>query len=171
MPQIADVAILIKAALESTIYLAPDELGLSYDEIVEVTTRLGFRLGEINDAMKLLNSPRGTSVDRWGPTYDTVSKWPHFFVEEDPPLINFKALDFFVQQLQESARDLGARQARIDTDVTIQRGARSGFGEHELRVARRILILSERVAEKDSVLTFPNGSLPHTLPSQQAKMF
>jgi hypothetical protein len=43
----------LKSALECSIFVAPEDAGLTYEELTEVGKRAGYLQGEIGDALRL----------------------------------------------------------------------------------------------------------------------
>ena len=66
----------VKTALECSIYVTPLDHGLTYDELLEAGTRLGFEKGEIGDAIQRVDKGR-------------VYGDPRFRLEEEPFEYNF----------------------------------------------------------------------------------
>src|ERR1019366_7159870 len=114
---------LISAALECSIYLAPDAPGLTHQELIEIGSRLGHQEGEIGDA---LASPLGHIEIRSGryvPSDAMMVIYYNFHQPEEPDYRPIKALNFLHAQMAELAKAVGARNARIERSVLVERAA------------------------------------------------
>jgi hypothetical protein len=90
----------LQAALECSIYIAPKDPGLTYDEIIEVGKRVGFQPGEIGDALQQIATQQVTVLqgqNRFYPDRSTVMTMGIFALREEPDYRNFAALILFVQ--------------------------------------------------------------------------
>lgn len=47
-----EIVSFLSAAIECSIYLAPNEPGLAYDELIEVASRVGYQRGQVEDALR-----------------------------------------------------------------------------------------------------------------------
>jgi hypothetical protein len=153
MPTPFDIAQAIQLAVECSVYLAPTEPGLSWDELVEACGRLGFRPGEISDQLQFSGVQSFIGHQRMLPSQQTRTSWSMFAIHTDPDYRNVQAFDFIGGTLNELARDVGTGRAQIDRKVLIERGRAQGLPELDLQAAVTILTLSEQLAETDGVLS------------------
>jgi len=73
----------IRAALECSIFLAPREPGLTYDEILEIGKRAGFQEGEIGDAIGHATTAY-IGVPKLLPDDDTIMNLVFFLFSRSP---------------------------------------------------------------------------------------
>jgi hypothetical protein len=102
---------LITAATECSIYAAPDAPGLTYNELIEIGSRLGHEEGEMGDAIA---SPLGhleVQRGRYLPSSGIMGIYYTFHHTEEPDYRPVNALNFIHTQLQELARTMGAKKA------------------------------------------------------------
>src|SRR5580698_6816880 len=94
-----EVTEFLHAALESSVYLAPREPGLTFIELVEVGTRAKFEEGEINDALRTIApQPFGGTRRTLLPNPHTTIQWGIFGIAKNPDYRNFTAFDFVCSQ-------------------------------------------------------------------------
>lgn len=154
------------AALECSVYVAPRDYGLAHTEILEVGRRLGFKDGEIGDAIPGAAAQAYFGDSRLKP--QETHLWADFTFLEDPDYRDVAAFDFVCRELKELVRSAGARAARIERDVLVERAAAGRISRHNTEVAITILVLTARLVEKDGVLRFAQGKETYPLASQQA---
>jgi hypothetical protein len=139
--QLQGVVRTLQTAIEASIMLAPNEFGLTRDELVEVGGRIDLGRGEIDDA---LGWPRAFGHAAGGRFSLPPHLWQHramLLNLEDPELRNVAAFDFVVAQLNVLAKMMGASQAVISRDVLIER-ARS-LSIPTVDVEATILLMSQ----------------------------
>jgi hypothetical protein len=155
----------IAEAIECSVFVNPREPGLTYDEILEVGARAGFKEGEIGDAfvtMGLHSLVRGSKL--LGPEHSTLVTWK-FFMRETPEYRDLDAFDFVYTEFGELARNVGHAGARIDRGTLVARAVSRGIAEIGIDASITILIFAEYLEEKDGTLRFKapvygNGPLP-----------
>jgi hypothetical protein len=155
---------LLKAAVECSVFLSPTDPGLDYDEILEVGKRAGFQAGEVGDAA-LHVAAREPGYRRFIPDRTTRTSWQFFFSEE-PEYRNFDAFDFVISELNDRVRADGARNARIERTVVIERGLTKGLALNDIQSAITYLILADQITEQDGVLRFSHNGGVRGLPSE-----
>ena len=159
----------VQAALECSIYIAPKDPGLTYDEIIEVGKRVGFQPGEIGDALQQIATQQVTVLrgrNRFCPDRSTVTMMGIFALREEPDYRNFAALDFVCSELNARIRADGARNARLERNVVVERAVAQGIPRNDIEAAITIFVMCQQLIEKDGVLR-RNGGQYQPLPSEQ----
>jgi len=148
----------LKAALECSVYLAPTEPGLTYNELLEVGSRAGLQPGEISDALYHIATQHiGRPNARLLPNANAMVLWIHFMRPEEPEYRNPQAFDFVFEQLGASARAYGARSARLEHSVIVERAVANRIPRLDIEAAIRIMILTETLQENEGILAFRPG--------------
>ena len=167
----ADIVKRLHAAFECSIYLAPTDPGLTYEEIHEVAKRANLLLGETDDALKHLHvlsaGPGSLKIlpDAQGFHLDI------FQLPKNPDYRNFAALDFICQELNQVIRSEGGQSAQLSHEVLVQRAIAKNIPELDIEAAIVCFTLtSSFVFEKDGYLRSRSGSVFTQLPSQQRPM-
>lgn len=113
----------LKACLECSVYIAPTEPGLTYDELLEAGKRAGYQPGQISDAMQDVTTIYfGRQNRRLQPERNDTALWLHFGIaQEDPDFRNPDAFDFVFDQLRTSVNANGARNAKLERSVIVER--------------------------------------------------
>lgn len=159
----------IREALECSVFISPQQPGLTFEEIREVGARLGYQPGEIGDAMtreSLRSFGRGSQLI--SPSQHTAINWK-FFIPEEPEYRNFEAFDFVVSEFIALAKSLGAARAHIDRTTLVERACTNGLDRNDIEVAITIQLLSQYLSEKDGTLRVTHGVVGHPLPSEQVR--
>ena len=159
----------VQAALECSIYIAPKDFGLTYDEIMEVGKRIGFQAGEIGDALQQIGAQQVTVRqvrNRFYPDHSTVTMMGVFALREEPDYRNFAALDFICSELNARIRAEGARNARLERSVVVERAVAQGIPRNDIEAAITIFVLCQQLIEEHGLLR-RNGGLYQPLPSEQ----
>lgn len=164
-----EIADLIAAALECSIFLSPTDPGLDFEEMMEVGRRSGFQDGEIRDAA-MQASAGYYGVKRFMPGPGTYTSWVFYFPEE-PELRNFEAFDFVVSALNDRVRADGVANAQLERGVLVERALAKGIPRNAVEAAITYQLLAETLKEKDGVIRFPNASGVRPLPGDQLKNF
>lgn len=82
-------------ALLCSVFVAPREPGLTYDEVLEVAGRVGLQAGDPGDAIAKINVQYvGRSPSRLLPQANTMGLWGLFGIPQDPDYRNLAAFDF-----------------------------------------------------------------------------
>lgn len=154
----AKVASFLKAALECSIYLAPTDPGLTYNELVEVGKRADLQMGEIADAIdQVADIYIGRPDDRLKLRSQDAVMLMLFTGEEEPEYRNSQAFDFVFNQMNAIIRSEGAQNAKIERRVIVERAAIIGLPRHDVEAAITIMLLQEILREKDNVIGFAPG--------------
>jgi hypothetical protein len=131
-----EVVQLLQAAIEASVYVAPTEPGLTASELSEVGKRLGFKEGEISDAL-----PR-IATKYFGKGHQRLLLADHFWhmpgyliFAEEPDLRNPAAFDFVVTQLNELVREVGGANARLDRRVILDRAQAQSIDPNDCEYA------------------------------------
>jgi hypothetical protein len=155
----------LKAALECSVFVAPLEPGLTYDELIEVGKRAGYQQGEIGDALRFVTT-QYFGAKRLLPDPGTTASWV-FLSREEPDYRDFDAFDFVVGELNTLARAEGAAKALLQRSVMVERAVAKGISRHAVEVAITYQVMANMLTEKDGVLRFPNNQGVRDLPSKQ----
>jgi hypothetical protein len=143
-----DIAEFFLAALEHTYYLAPTDLGLTTDELIEAGKRHGFREGEMTDVLRVLSYRAPFSDGRFHPKADIGSPVGTFFFPMNPDYRPFPALDFVCAEFSELAREVGQAKARWGRGVLVERGVTKGLERQTLETAVSILLGSGYIGQE-----------------------
>ena len=162
------VVAFIQAALECSIFVAPLEPGLSYDEIVEVSKRAGFQEGEVNDALPHVVHQTFGGDGRLEPNLQ-ASHFDIFNWTLEPELRNLQAFDFVFSEFNQLIKLVGGKAARIERSVIVERACSQGLSRNDVEVTITILLLTKQLAEKDNLLMRPHGGIYEPLPSEQRR--
>jgi len=157
----------LKAALECSVFVAPLESGLTYEELIEVGKRAGYQQGEIDDALRFMTT-QDFSQNRLLPDESVTGSWM-FLHREDPDYRNFDAFDFVVAELNALARSEGAANTLLQRSVIVERAVAKGIPRHDIEVAITYQVMADMLTEKDGVLRFPHNSGARALPSNQLR--
>jgi hypothetical protein len=159
----------IREALECSVFILPREPGLTYDEIREICARMKFQPGEVGDALAQMSMQSlGNGSKRIAPENHTTINWK-FYLLENPEYRNLEAFDFIVMEFRSLARSLGAARALIERRTLVERAVAQNIPENDIEVAVTILILAERLVEKDGALRFDSTLQNSPRPSDQAR--
>jgi hypothetical protein len=142
-----EIAELIEAAVECSVYIAPTDPGLTIEEIYEVCVQAGYQEGEIGDAL-----PRAQILHFYGnrrsmPGENTKRAWQWFVHREDPEYRSFAAMDFVILELNALAKSVGAGRAKLDRQVLVSRGTQAGIPQRDLEAAIVVLVTGGRLVE------------------------
>jgi hypothetical protein len=159
-------------ALECSVYLAPKEPGLTYDELSEVGKREGFQGGEINDALHQFTIGHSAwQSNRILPNQYVTADWKFFVPSVQPDYRNLKAFDFLFSQLNERIRSEGGHNAQLDRSVMVERALAAQIPHRDIEAAITISILAELITEKDNTLRPAFAVVYEPLPTQQRQQF
>jgi hypothetical protein len=118
----SQVADFVETALECSIYIAPDDPGLTYAEIEEAGRRPEFAGGEIRDALK--NIVAVAARNKRLLCNKSAFTWGMFsFLKSDPDYRNYDAFDFLHKEFAEIARSRGSTNANIERSVLVEQAA------------------------------------------------
>jgi hypothetical protein len=158
-----EIASLLKAAIDCSVFISPTDPGLTYQELLEVGKRSGFLDGEVADAARHVGE-HVIGSKRLMPD-QTARHMFAFLSHEEPEYRNFEAFDFVVSQLNERVRADGMASARLERQLVVERAAAKNISRHDVEVAITYQILAETLVEKQGVLRFAHNSGVHELPS------
>jgi hypothetical protein len=91
----------------------------------------------------------------------------NFHTPQEPDYRNPQAFDFIFAQLRASARAYGARNARLERSVIVERAKADHLPGLDTEAAIAIMILAGVLQEQDSVLSFVHGRENYAAPSTQ----
>ena len=166
-----EVTRFLKTALECSIYVEPIEPGLTYAELVEVATRAGFLSGEIHDAIPYAATAYLVrSDDKLLPGKGELIQLSVFMGKEEPDYRNPLAFHFVFQQLRAAARSQGARHAKVERRVLVERGIGERLSRLDVQIAVAILVLNDVLSEKDGIISFAYGKENYGSPGDQSSV-
>lgn len=154
-PTKQQVKALLLAALECSFYVAPEEPGLTNDELTEVGRRLNLQPGEMSDALlevadvymgmhdaeRLLPSKTGSLIH-----------WQYFIQKEEPEYRDIAAFDYVYLALRDSARASGIGNVRLERKMLVERAIRDGISKNSILAAIAILIFTEVLQDTNGIL-------------------
>lgn len=146
-----------KACIECSIYIAPTDPGLTYQELLEAGSRAGYQQGEMNDALMQIGTPQRGN-DRILPSRSDVVMWLSFLHSEDPDFRSFGAFDFVFEEVGKSVRANGAGNAKLERNVVVERGVANNLSRTDVHAAIAVMILTEQAKENDGILSFGRGA-------------
>ncbi len=155
----------LKAALECSVFVAPLEPGLTYEELIEIGKRADYQPGEIGDALRFVTNQH-FGQKRLLPDQGTTASWI-FLRREDPDYRNFDAFDFVVAELNSLARAEGAAKAQLQRGAIVERAVARGIPRHDIEVAIAYQVMANILTEKDGMIRFPNNHGARGLPGEQ----
>jgi hypothetical protein len=155
---------LLGAALEASVYIAPTDYGLSYEELLQVGARMGLKPGEIGDSLQHVTT--GFVGDpRLRPGPSTVIRF-QVMLPEKPEFKNYKAIGFLHSQLQEKAKAEGIASASIDRGIVVERAVASGISRNDIEVAITISALGEHVRAEKNLIRIAGINANYNPPSR-----
>jgi hypothetical protein len=158
----------LQGTLECSVYVAPREPGLTPEEIYEAGKRAGFQSGEIGDALPSVATMTFGGHKRLLPNPPTMTWWGMFHTHEEPDYRNLTAFDFIHSELNASVRAEGARNAKLERSLIVERAVAQGIPQNDIEVAITILVLSGQLTEKSNLIFFAGqGAGGRQLPSEQ----
>jgi hypothetical protein len=147
----------IQEALECSVYIAPKEPGLTFDEVLEIGKKIGLQAGEIGDALPFAAKVY-IGVKMLLPSDNAMAAWCLYF-PEIPDYRNFAAFDFVVSQLNTSVRAEGARNARLERTLIVERAVAQHIPRNDIEVAITMQVIAGQLTDDDGVLRFPSGPM------------
>jgi hypothetical protein len=164
-----DLEKLVKAAVHCSVFVSPTSPGLTPMEVVEVGKRLGFKEGEINDAIGRARNNEHVLQYIGRPYLQPApnTEWCDFFFRDDPDFRNVAAFDFVRNELQELAKQHGAKHAQIERAVLVERGVHQGIPRDDIEATITVMVLGEHCVEKDSIVRLHPNRSAYPLASQQ----
>lgn len=160
----------VRAALECSVYVAPDAPGLTHSELLEVGQRLGYQRGEVNDALSDINTyenegPSGHLM----PDFAALAFCLDFHTPQEPDFRNRQAVDFVFAQMSDCARTAGRDRAKIERSVLVERAVQEGIPRHDIDVAITLMALRNIVQLKAGIVSYPPGGSRYASPSEQRR--
>jgi hypothetical protein len=164
------VAVFLRAALECSIYHAPTEPGLTYDELLVASDKADFLPGETADALPHVTTQTfGGGSKRLELSRDLVPLLMNFIPREEPDYRNVAAFDFVFAELRQSERAHGAANAKIERSVMVERAVSLRLPRLDVEAAITIMIMNEILFEENGILGFASGKSGHGTPTDQLK--
>ena len=170
MTRAQELATLLQAALECSVFAAPLEPGLTFDELKEVAKQAGYLDGEVNDAVIRVAHTYADDSHNLLPSQQTILFWKMFWPKEEPDYRNLRAFDFVFSEFNQALRELGAGGAKLERSVLVQRAVDSGLSRNDVEVAITMLIMAEHlVKDRDGLIRLKHGMEYNPLPTEQQK--
>jgi hypothetical protein len=160
------IAEFLTAAFECTIYLAPTDIWLTYDELLEVGRASGYLDGEIRDAIPLIALQNFGKEKKLKPTIPGYL-WGIFVFAQEPDFRNYRALDFVVTELNRTLREVGAHDARLERGTLVERANAGGISRLDTEASITLLVVTGALEENDGVVWLKARRLYEPLPSAQ----
>ena len=171
VPDVFRVQRLVSYALECSVYVDPDNPGLSNEELFEVAKRLGLREGEVGDTFKF--NRFGLVGNRFIPgEQGAPAGWGTSGILDDSGCLNLDAFKHIRNELNEAARSFGGANARLRRDLIIARGEHKGIAAHDIKVALVVQTLTGMLIEKNNEISFrhqPIGGFNDDSPSRHPR--
>jgi hypothetical protein len=153
LPSFEAVYKVVQAALECSVYIAPNDPGLTYEEILEVGKRVELQAGEIEDAIAQATAQYfGVANKKLLPDARTATQWGLFLFHEEPDYRNFAAFDFVFSEFNACMRADGVRNAQLERNLIVERAVANEIPRHDIEVAITMLIMFGQLTEKDGLL-------------------
>lgn len=165
MSNLDQIIAFIQAALEASVYLEPNDPGLSEGELVEIGKQAGYERGELSDALVRSKVPRYFGARKLLPEPSMVLGQFHFPYE--PDYRSIEAFDFVIEQLRAVVREQGVQRGQLERSVLVERAVAKNLPRKDAEVAIAVLVISAYFTEKDGLLRFALGRESYALPSEQ----
>lgn len=155
----------LQAALECSVYLAPGDPGLTYEEIYQAGMRAGHQLGEIGDALPMATN-RPVRDKRLLPHSSTMKAWNHYHVYEKPDYRNFAAIDMVFSELRTRPRTDTGGNGGLERGLVVDRAIARQISAIDIEASLVILLMSGQLTETDGVLSIVPGGEARPLPGE-----
>lgn len=158
----------VRTALECSIYLDPDEPGLTDVEIFEIGSRMGHKEGEIKDAMRDIVEDFTTSYKNKPPQH-VASIALTTLGHNDPSFLSVIALDFLYSELQENIRSMGIQNIGIERNVLVERAVAQKISGVDMKAVISISVIAGYLHEKVGFISRPPFGDYNARPSDQLR--
>lgn len=157
-----DAVLLLQAAIEASIFVAPTEHGLTVAELYEVGKRAGLKEGETSDAVRELTKNHFGGRDKRVVIDEHLAHLCGYLTfAHDPELRDPEAFDFVVAELKSLEKEVGERNAQLARNVLVARADQAL--RHHVEVAITLMVVSGQLTEHEGMLRF---KAPHFLPNR-----
>jgi hypothetical protein len=153
----------LEAALECSVYVAPKEPGLTYEELVDVGKQASYQDGELADAIFQVTQRCDMVAKRYQHKPDML--WSFFGHPQTPDYRNVAAFDYLQSQINAVLKSEGMRGS-LEHDVLVERAIADGLPAHDMEVAITISVMCDMLVEKDGILRSKHGRVSDQLPSE-----
>jgi hypothetical protein len=150
MLHLMEIKKFLNAAMECSVYHAPTEPGLTWQELAEAGKRAGYAEGETHDAIMSLHNNRIPS-GKFAPDGAQFIHWAAFSFVVTPEYRNIAAIDCIYRELNENLRHMGKGAAGVERSVLIERAVAAGYPRKDAEVALTIGVAIGLITEKNSV--------------------
>ena len=155
----------LQAALECSVYLAPTEPGLTYEEIYRAGAWVGLHLGEIGHALPgATNQP--VRNQRLMPHSNAAKAWSLYHLHEKPDYRNFEAIDLVISELRARVAHETDSNAAAKRSVLVELALVRQISEIDIEAAITILIMSGQIIENGNSLHLVPGAENRPLPGE-----
>ena len=160
----------LKACLECSVHIEPTAPGLTFEELREAARSMNYQAGEISDVLPQVADPTGGGRgEKYMPNPNDAVMWLIFAIPEEPDYRNPKAFDFVFEQMRQSAREYGSRNARIERRVVVERANSQSIPRNDTQVAVTMMVMNGILAEHDGILRYANGREGFASPGSQTR--
>ena len=140
---------LLREALEHSAYFAPNDFGLSREELHEVAQRMDIGDGEFSASLHDASERALDGNRKLRPR--CVGVWSDFSHFKEPDLRDPDSFEFVLQQMA-LLKANQANSAGIDRAVLVERALATGLPALKVQAAITILVVDNRLEEKNGVL-------------------
>ncbi|WP_321893895.1 hypothetical protein [Paraburkholderia tropica] len=160
----------LKACLECSVFIAPKDPGLTFEELLEAGRHMSYQAGEISDVLsQVIDLKQGGRATKLMPNPNDTVMWLHFGMSVDPDYRNPDAFDFVLDQMHQSAREFGAQSARLEREVLVERASAQQIPRNDAQVAVTMMVMSGLLVEQDGILRYAHGRTGFASPREQQR--
>lgn len=168
MHRLVKIQQFLSIALECSVYTAPTDPGLTYEELLEASRRAGFKAGETDDAFRIYQASFAQNErQRMLPTLHDAMMLCDFHQTQDPDFRSFDAFEFVLNAVRHEVQESGESKGRVERATLVQRGVDEGMKRQDLEVAITTYVLGEVLMEDGGLLGFQRGKARWALPSDR----
>jgi hypothetical protein len=163
---------IVLTALECSFYHAPSEPGLTYNELLEVGSRVDLRPGEISDALPHTTGPiEGFKPERLLPGQGVTARWKMFVRGPQPEYRNFAAFDLLFSTMNSRIRQDGGQRAQLHRDAVVEKAVAANIPKQDIEASITISVASGMMKEHDGILKSVSRAVYEPLPSVQRQTY
>lgn len=140
-------------AIKASLFVNPDEYGLTLEELTELGARHDVRRGELEDALRFQRAHVDSGSDgRYRLSGAYMMDLAMFLGTLNGDPRNVDAFDFVWKTFHELNREFGDTKGRISRPALINQGTQAGIKEQDLQVAIGIYVAFGRMQQDGDVL-------------------
>lgn len=140
----------LKGVLLATVFVDPENVGLTREELLELASRQGFGKAEVLEHHALARCRQFER--RWIPSEIMVLDLIHFHDAQDGDPRNLEAYQWVLDQFDEQIREHGLQRAKIPLNVLVERGSAAGFSKVDVLAAVVSYVLEGSMVEEDQAV-------------------